>query len=373
MKKIISGVLAAMMLMFCFTGCTNKAKTSDDTVMTINGVNVSWDEYMYFLGTAVNQLNSIYSSGGEKIDWDANFVYYDGITNAEWCIKRANEIAIEACTIQSKAKELGLRVTDEQKKQLDEEVENIKNNYATSDDIDSDYANFLSTYYYTPDTYYHLAEVETLLNNIVNEVYKDKAIEYAEENGYVTSAHILLANFEYITDEEGNTTRESISEDEINSKKIEAENIVKELQAITDDTKRYDRFMELMSEKSEDTGKAEFPKGYCFNSDSGMVEEYETTTRELENYQVKLVESEFGYHIIMRLPTTPDDLVMAGSRPISLVNLAASEYLENDLKNWSEGVEAKLTSSFKNFDFTQFFTDEGFTFVSYADYQADKK
>ena len=91
------------------------------------------------------------------------------------------------------------------------------------------------------------------------------------------------------------------------------------------------------------------------------------------DYEVKLVESSFGYHIIMRLPTTPDDLVMTGSSPSTLRALAAPEYYQDEVETWAKGVEPKPTSAYKNFDFSQFFTDSGFSFVPFSEYKAEGK
>lgn len=377
MKKILSGILAAMMLMFCFTGCS---KSAEDTVMTVNGSEVSFDEYMYWLGAAAAELQSYYSNYGGAIKWDDDCMFDKGMTNAEWCIKRAGETVAEIHTIDNKAKEMKITVTDEQKDQIKEQIQQVKDTYCTGDDPDTEIVEVMKSYNFTLDSYTQIMNMNMLYMNIYSELYGEngeklddsKVLQYAEDNDYVTSAHILFLNTKTVTDADGKESKEDLSDAELAEKKAQAEDIVKELQAITDDSKRYDRFMELMNELSEDPGKTSFPKGYCFTKDS-MVEEYDTASRELEPYAVKLVESDYGFHIIMGLPTSPDDLVMAGNSTATLRALAAPEFYQDEVDGWTKGVEAKLTSAFKNFDFTQFFTDEGFTFVSYADYQADKK
>ena len=377
MKKFLSGVLAVMMLMFCFTGC---GKTADDTVMTVNGSEVSWDEYMYWLGAAATELQSYYSTYGSELKWDDDCMFDKGITNADWCIKRANETVAEIHTIDNKAAEMKLTVTDEQKEQIKDQIEQVKSVYCTGDDPDTEIVSVMKSYNFTLESYNQIMSMNMLYLNIYNELYgengekldESKVLQYAEENNYVTSAHILFLNTKTVTDDEGKETEEELSDSELAEKKAEAEGIVNELQAITDDSKRYDRFMELMNEKSEDPGKQNFPKGYCFTSGT-MVEEYDTASRELSDYEVKLVESSFGYHIIMRLPTTPDDLVMTGSSPSTLRALAAPEYYQDEVETWAKGVEPKPTSAYKNFDFSQFFTDSGFSFVPFSEYEADDK
>ena len=60
-----------------------------------------------------------------------------------------------------------------------------------------------------------------------------------------------------------------------------------------------------MNANSEDTGLAANPDGYAFTTGE-MVQEFEDATRALEPGQISgLVESSYGYHIILRLPLAP--------------------------------------------------------------------
>ena len=73
MKKTIAMLLAAVMLCGCLAGCGG---TKDDTVMTVNGTEISYDEYMTWLGSAVSDIKSIYSTySGTDVDWDGNFLF----------------------------------------------------------------------------------------------------------------------------------------------------------------------------------------------------------------------------------------------------------------------------------------------------------
>ncbi len=61
-------------------------------------------------------------------------------------------------------------------------------------------------------------------------------------------------------------------------------------------------FDELMAEYTEDTGSAEHPNGYLF-TEGEMVEEFENAVKALKIGKISnLVKSDYGYHIIMRLP-----------------------------------------------------------------------
>lgn len=378
MKKTIAMLLAAVMLCGCLAGCGG---TKDDTVMTVNGTEISYDEYMTWLGSAVSDIKSIYSTySGTDVDWDGNFLFDASITNAEWCIKHANENLTKLHSVESKAKELGVTVTDEQKEALEDEIEELRSTYATGDDTEASFKDFLASYNYTQDSYRTQRNLNYLYYNVFAELYGEqgekldeaKVLDYAEKNDYVTSAHILIKTTKDVTDEDGKTTTEELSEAEKAEKLAQAQELADELKAITDNEKRWERFKELMDEYSEDPGKESFPNGYCFTTGT-MVEIYDTTSRELAEYEVSdPVESTHGYHVIMRLPMTSSDLVSYQNgyqqSIVPLSYLAAPGYYDTDVSGWAKEATVKYTSLYEKVDFSQYLTDDGFNFVSYADY-----
>ena len=199
---------------------------------------------------------------------------------------------------------------------------------------------------------------------------------YAEENDYITSAHILFLTSETVTDADGKSSSKELSDEQKAEKKAKAEELCAELKAITDDAERWTRFKELMNEYSEDTGLAQFPEGYCFTKGS-MVTEYDDASRALKEYEVSdVVESQFGYHVIMRLPTKGTDLVSYSNgytqSVVPLTYLAAPVEFDADIADWASSADIKYTKLYDSIDFRQFITSAGFTFQSYADYTAAK-
>lgn len=379
MKKFVAIMLVSVLALGCLAGCGSK---KEDTVMTVDGVDVSFDEYMYYLNTAASTLISYYqASTGGGVDWDGVCIYDKTRTNAEWCINEALYNAAQGCVIMSKGKSMNALPTDEQLKSLEDNISTIRKNYEESDDPDAAFADALNGQGFTLESFKAVNKINFTLGNIFTSLYgengeklsEEKLQNYIEENGYMTSAHILFRTKEDVKGENGQTTQEELSDSAKAEKKAQAEKLCKELKAIKDDTQRKEKFFEYMKEYSEDPGKESFPNGYCF-TEGTMVEEYTDTTKELKNYEVSdVVESDFGYHIIMRLPTVSSDVDTANQYGYTLGQMASSYDFDEEMKTWDVTDKAKFNSGYKSFDFTQFFGDAGFTYTTYAKLNADKK
>lgn len=380
MKKFAAILLVLVLALGCFTGCGSK---KGDTVMSVDGTDVSFDEFMYYLKTAATTLTNYYqSSTGGGVDWDGVCIYDKTKTNAEWCVNEAMYNAAQACVIMSKGKSMNCLPTDEQLKTLEDNISTIRKNYEDQDDPDAAFTSALNGQGFTLDTFKQINKVNFTLANIFASLYgengekvSDETLKgYVDENGFMTSAHILFKTTEEVKGEDGKTTEKEISDSAKAEKKAKAEKLAKELKAIKDDEKRKEKFFEYMKNDSEDPGKESYPNGYCF-TEGTMVQEYTDTTKALKDYEVSdVVESKFGYHIIMRLPTTASNVDINNQYGYTLGQMAASYDFDEEMKSWDVSSKAKLNSQYKDFDFTQFFSNtDGFKFTTYASYTAEKK
>ena len=112
--------------------------------------------------------------------------------------------------------------------------------------------------------------------------------EYLEEEGILRAKHILLLTKDMTTYEEYDDAKKA-------EQKAKAEDILTQLRA---DPSRFDA---LMMEYSEDSGLEAYPDGYLFGPGE-MVASFEEGTKALEVGAIsEIIESEFGYHIILRL------------------------------------------------------------------------
>lgn len=125
-------------------------------------------------------------------------------------------------------------------------------------------------------------------------IYADDDVlhAYAAGVGYITADHILLMTVD-------SATRELLDEATVAQKRAQAEDILKQLRRSEDPVAA---FTELADRYSEDPGRAAKPQGYTFTHGT-MVEPFDAAARSLaENEISDIVESEYGFHIILRRP-----------------------------------------------------------------------
>lgn len=356
MKKIIALVLAVLMAMFCLCGCGEKH--AKDTVMTVNGSEVSWDEYMYWIGYSANTISQKYSYAGSALDY----------TNSEdiaLIFKSAKEALTQQHVILAKAAELGIEVDEDE---VNDIVQNYITNYCGENATEEDFAELLKDSYSTVDSFKTMIAANFLYSDIIDSMYgkggadiSDEDIQkYATDNEYITATHILLMT----TDEDG----EEMSDYQKAKLERKAKSFTAELQAIKDDQERLERFNELKAEYCDDTGKEAFPDGYCFTTGT-MVEVFDTAARELGEYEVSdPVQSDFGYHVIMRLPLTGDDLCSGSDgSPVPLRTIVAENLFAVEFDKWLEDAQVEFVGKYKNYPFEGLFDENGFNYVNYKD------
>ena len=319
--RITALLLALVMAVCCLTGCTStrvrsyseessdastekyaaalNAYSSGKKVMTINGSPVYWNEYAYFLCAIMANMERY---GMQITDWSA---VYDEST--------------------------GETYTDIMTKSV---VNNIAWNLFK---------------YFTKTQYLYNGLASKLFGENGANISDEDVQEYAETNSYMTAKHILFKT----TDSSGT----ALSDADKAAKKQQAEQVAAQLKAVTDPDKRVELFDQLMEQYNEDTGESSYPHGYCFTSGT-MVTEFEDACKALGTYEVSgVVESQHGYHVILRMPTQGDDLVMSsdGSQQ-TLRMLVAQDQLSSLLTGWVDEADISWEPKFRSIDYAAVFT-----------------
>ena len=201
--------------------------------------------------------------------------------------------------IENLAEQYGVTLTDEQKAAIESDEQSFIEQYGGEEGFAAE----LAKLGLRRETYERITRANYLYQNLY-QLYQtegsalyasdeDLAV-YAADQGYITADHILLAT-------KDTATGEALSDEQKAEKKALAEELAEKLRSYTgDDLASY--FAELADEYSEDPGRASYPSGYTFTTGS-MVQEFEDAAYALSEGEVSdIVESSFGYHILLRLP-----------------------------------------------------------------------
>ena len=155
-------------------------------------------------------------------------------------------------------------------------------------------------------------------------------MEYVETVRQLYSVkHILLLTKDM-------TTGTALEESVVAEKKAQAEDLLAQLRASDDAAALFDQ---LMHAHSEDVGLESYPDGYLAVELGSMVAPFEEASLALEVGEISdIVESDYGYHIILRLPleVDPDDY-----RDAHITRL-----LGLDQEQWLADYEVKTTQAY---------------------------
>lgn len=184
-------------------------------------------------------------------------------------------------------------------------------------------------------------------NNISDEIVE----RYAEDNMFLRAKHILLSFPDASQDNFDDTKADLL---------VKAEGILDELNAKAGDDDFFEFFDALMFEHSEDPGSFNSPDGYLFQP-MDMVPEFSIACMELDIGEVSdVVESSYGYHIILRLPLDFDNMVPTAyaqqGQNITLRQLAVLDNFQNLLALWDEQIgEIIETPEYQSLDIGEIF------------------
>lgn len=254
---IIGGVIVIAILLIVLIGVSTKntkTKNGDDIVISVDGKTI----------TANDLYKELKNQNGQSVAINLIDEY---ILNKEY------------------------KTTDEMKKSAQSTIDNYKNTYGDS------YQSFLEYNGISNDS--ELKELlikNSKLTNVTEDYIKDSLTDkemkkYYDEKivGDIEAKHILISyeKDDSLTDEENETKK--------NEAKSKAEDIIKKL-------KNGEDFSKLAKEYSDDEGTKENGGNLGYFNTGDMVQEFENAAYALDinEYTTKPVETEYGYHIIMK-------------------------------------------------------------------------
>ena len=333
----------------------------DEIVATVDGKDVTWGEYFYLYFSQAKQIESYFSTMaayyGAAPDWDSQ-VEEDSDENFADAVPKSVESTLKQIhAIEGLAAKLNVELTDEQleaiRAQEQSDIVGAVGEGATAEDFNA----YIETIFLPRALYDRMNRVNYLYRQGFVEAYgtdgalveDGTALQYLADNEYMAATHILLMTIDP-------ATYAALDEEAAAAKKAKAEEIAAELQAIEDDAARLARFAELKAEYCEDTGKSVYPNGYIFLPGT-MVTVFEEPVLSLKEYQVSdPVLSDYGYHVIMRLPLDPDGVIEYSSDGTALTarSKAANEAYGKDLQDYFDSLTVEYKDGFTAPDLLQY-------------------
>lgn len=260
----------------------------DAVVLTANGVDVTAEEYFHWIAYGCSQL-SYYSS----IDWTQDV---DGASMDDYIKSEAAKTAALYAVIKNLAKENKVELSEEDVAASAADIEGNAEYYGGMDA----YAEQMEAQGASVALMQEINDVVYLHDNL-REVYMDESSkihptddtlnDYAAMVGSYTVKHVL---FDIRT----------CTEAEAQEKLAQAEEVIAALDN-RGDADLVTLFESYITEFGEDPGMTTNPNGYTFNNsdDEALVPGFADTCKALGEYEYSdVLVTDYGYHIILRLP-----------------------------------------------------------------------
>lgn len=273
----------------------------DEVVATLGETAITAGELSYWLNRTIGNYLSQFNGQMTTLPWDAEMA--DGVTFGQYMLDQAMDGARFHASLRELARQESLIPDPSVAAEVDKQYANLVVQAGSDENrvIHSFWSSML-----TKDLLTRLNENSDLYRQLQELYFGENSGHYptdAEVNAYLDQSgqyrakHILLATIDL-------DTREPLDEIAIAQKKATADDLLSQLRAAEDPIALFDT---LMNEYSEDTGLAANPDGYTTRKGE-MVAPFEQAALALKDGEISdVVESDFGYHIILRLPMNPDD------------------------------------------------------------------
>ena len=287
-----------------------------DADMIIGGEKIDKSLFEYFYERAQYQLlmkNGMSSASSDEIN-----KFWDNADNTKTALTNAKRDVITFVVAKQKAAEMGITLTDEEKSSIDQYISSYVND------------EFLKQMKLTKEQVKYILEGSTLTSKLAQQVTgeeekynltNEQVEAYVKANGEkITAKHILFTTLDQ-------QTYQPLSDE----KKAE---VKKKAQETLDKIKNGEDFDKLMNELSEDPGLKQYPNGYTFGKGE-MVEGFENAAFALKENEVSdLVETDYGIHIIKRVPLT-----MSDSNIQSAKSELQNALFEDEILTWAKSVK----------------------------------
>ncbi|MCI9242316.1 MAG: hypothetical protein HFF43_02910 [Lawsonibacter sp.] len=272
-----------------------------EVVAKINGDDITVAELLYWLNAATQSYLGQFYGQLSVPPWEADLG--DGATLASQMKEQALNTAVFYRSLYQMASQEGLAPDSSVASDVNDEYASMVVQMGKEELVD----HMLWMQLTTLDQLIYLNQCSDLYAQLQELYYGEDSGSYPtdadvnaylDEGGYFRVKHILLMTI----DQE---TNEPLPEEEVAQKKADADGLLAQLRAAEDPIALFDQ---LMKEHSEDGGLESNPDGYIFDADDSLVGGFREATLALSVGEISdVVETDYGYHIMLRLPLDPAD------------------------------------------------------------------
>ena len=273
----------------------------EEVLVKLGTAEITANDYLYWLQRSISDYLEPFGGQMTTLPWDTEMS--DGLTFGQYMLDNALDAAALHCMLRELARQENLTPDPDVATQVDKQYAAM---VVQAGSDESQVIHTLWTQMLSRELLTTLNENTELFDQLAELYYGENSGHYptdAEVNAYLDEVgrykakHILLATIDL-------DTREPLDEATVAQKKAQAEDFLAQLRAAEDPIALFD---DLMNEHSEDSGLATNPDGYT-TAKGEMVAPFEEAALALKAGEIsEVVESDFGYHIILRLPLDPDD------------------------------------------------------------------
>jgi len=320
------------------------AAFAPETTMIIAGeLEVTWAKLFFLLCSNINTMISTFGAFP-----DLSLTVPDGRTYAEALLDYAADNALRYLSFEYGAMVLGVTLSEEEQEMLDTTFESMVEMFGDVETLCDIIWNINGVC--NLELFLHLIYLDYLPLAIFYNVFGENGehlsdedlSEFTADNGYLMAKHILRMT----------------TEDDDEAPLREIKDILFQLNNYDgDDLNAF--FDELMFEHSEDQGALSmFPDGYLFQH-GDMEEPFYEATAALEIGAFSgIVETENGYHIILRLPIDFDAVPISSlflGDDSSLRLIAALDMFDIAASEWRDSLSPVFTTEYKSIDIATLF------------------
>ena len=265
-----------------------------DTALTVNGVDIPNELYLYWLAYDCYYLDSYYYQYGAAADFTNQEI-------VDYLLDDVQTAVTYYAVLRQLCEENGISVTSEQDADLQSQIDAYED-----ENGEGSFQTLLQSSGLSQDGFYYVNTnsylFTSLADKLVGEPTDADLEQYVADNGIYAVKHILLKTTDKdVTADADNVT---MTADEFNAQqKALAEDLLSQLQASDDMEALFDQLMNEYSEDGRDSdGSLAAPNGYVAGPND-MIPEFEEASMALKPGELSdIVETSAGYHIILRLP-----------------------------------------------------------------------